>query len=58
MEKDKIIRLRADAETMEALDQVMAHESQKRLTNITASECVRYLIKKEAVSLSTDNKKT
>lgn len=58
MDKDKIIHLRADDETLEALEQIKAVESQKRLSNITSSECVRYLIKKEAVNLGAVNKKT
>lgn len=55
---DKTIIIRADEETLEALEKVKAHESKKRLTNITSSECLRYLIKKEALSIESLNKKT
>lgn len=55
---DKTIIIRADDETLEALELVKAHESQKRLTSISSSECLRYLIKKEALTIEQSNKKT
>lgn len=55
---DKTIIIRADDETLDALEKVKASESQIRLTNITSSECIRYLIKKEAAALDALNKKT
>lgn len=55
---DKTIILRVDDETLDALEKVKASESQIRLTNITSSECIRYLIKKEAAALDAVNKKT
>lgn len=48
---NKTIIIRADDETMDALEKVRASESEKRLTNISLSECIRYLIKKEAANL-------
>lgn len=55
---DKTIIFRADDDTLDALEQIRVHESEKRLGDISASECIRYLIKKEALSLAESNKKT
>lgn len=54
---DKTIIFRADDDTLEALERIRLHESEKRLGDISASECIRYLIKKEALSLDEVNKK-
>lgn len=54
----KMIIFQADDETVEALERIKAHESGKRLSDLSASECIRYLIKKEALSLDEVNKKT
>lgn len=55
---DKTIIFKADDDTVEALELIKAHESEKRLESLSASECIRYLIKKEALSLAESNKKT
>ena len=55
---DKTIIFRADDDTLDALERIRVHESEKRLGDISASECIRYLIKKEALSLAESNKKT
>lgn len=55
---DKTIIIRADSDTLEALERVKARESQKRLEDVTSSEAIRYLIKKEALELNAFNKKT
>ena len=57
LEKDKVIIFRADDDTMEALERIKAHESEKRLGELTSSECIRYLIKREALRLDEVNKK-
>lgn len=53
-----MIIFQADDETVEALERIKAHEAEKRLSDLSASECIRYLIKKEALSLDEVNKKT
>ena len=58
MGKDKVIIFRADDDTMEALEKIKAHETEKRLGDVSWSECIRYLIKKEVLSLEADNIKT
>lgn len=54
---DKTIIFKADEDTIDALERIRLHESEKRLGDISASECIRYLIKKEALSLDEVNKK-
>lgn len=55
---DKTIIFRADDDTLEALERIKAHEAKNRLGELTSSECIRYLIKREALRLDEVNKKT
>lgn len=55
---DKTIIFKADDDTVEALELIKAHESAQRLESLSASECIRYLIKKEALRLAEINKRT
>lgn len=49
---DKQIILRADDETLTALERIKAHLAKKRLEQLSTSECIRYLIKKAALDIS------
>lgn len=51
---DKTIIFRADDDTLEALERIMEHESKKRLEELSMSECIRFLIKREALRLKTE----